>query len=283
MGWTDWEQEEKFSFNDVIYEKKYHSEGGGVGRITINRPKVYNAFTGDTVDEICIALDDASHDKTLGVVVITGAGDKAFSSGGDVSWEQEGQEGPARGSRFVFAGGRPTINQFVRRCRKPVIAAVKGYAIGGGHHLAYMCDFTIAADNAKFGQTGPRVGSPADGLVVAYLTFVVGTKKAREIWMLTKQYSAKEALEMGLVNTVVPLEKLDEEVDSWCERILAHSPECISILKASFDSVFDHLDGSTGRLQNLIAPDFFDGDVMKEAQDAFFEKRKPDFWKDRLK
>lgn len=141
----------------------------------------------------------------------------------------------------------------------------------------------IAADNAKFGQTGPRVGSPADGLCVAYFTFVVGAKKAREIWMLTKQYSAAEALDMGLVNVVVPLEKLDEEVDSWCERILAHSPECISILKATFDSVFDYLDGSLGRFQNLISPDFFDGMDVREAQSAFFEKRKPNFWKHRAK
>lgn len=281
MGWTEWERIEKYGSKDIIYEKKYHSEGGGVGRITINRPNVYNAFTGDTIDEICIALDDASHDETLGVVVLTGAGDKAFCTGGDVSWEKEGQDDPRRGSRFVLSGGRPVVNSFVRRCRKPVIAAVKGYAIGGGHHLAYMCDFTVAADNAKFGQTGPRVGSPADGLCVAYLTFVVGAKKAREIWMLTKQYSAEEALDMGLVNAVVPLEKLDEEVDSWCERILAHSPECISILKATFDSVFDYLDGSLGRFQNLISPDFFDGMDVREAQSAFFEKRKPNFWKHR--
>ena len=279
MGWTAWEEITKYNFKDIIYERKYHNEGGGVGRITFNRPKVYNAFTGDTIDEICIAIDDASHDKTLGALVLTGVGDKAFCTGGDVSWEKEGQDDPRRGSRFLLSGGRPAINSFVRRCRKPVIAAVKGYAIGGGNHLAYMCDFTIAADDAKFGQTGPRVGSPADGFPVAYLTFVVGAKKAREIWMLTKQYTAQEALDMGLVNAVVPLEKLEEEVDNWCERILAHSPDCISILKASFDSVMDHLDGSLGRFQNLIAPHFFDGMDVREAQSAFFEKRQPNFWK----
>jgi len=281
MGWTEWEKVAAFDFKDVIYEKKYFSGGGGVGRITFNRPKVYNSFTGDTIDEACIALDDSSHDKSLGAVILTGAGEKAFCTGGDVSWEKEGRDDPRRGSRFVMSGGRPIINNFVRRCRKPVVAAVNGFAIGGGHHLAYMCDFTIAAEHAKFGQTGPRVGSPADGLPVAYLTFVVGAKKAREIWMLTKQYTAQEALDMGLVNAVVPFEKLEEEVDSWCERILAHSPDCISILKATFDNLFDFLDGSLGRFQNLLHPDFFEGEDIKEAQDAFFEKRSPDFWKHR--
>ena len=283
MGWNEWEEITKYDFKDIIYERKYHSEGGGAGRITFNRPKVYNAFTGDTIDEICIALDDASHDKTLGAVVLTGTGDKAFCTGGDVSWEKEGQDDPRRGSRFVLSGGRPVVNSFIRRCRKPVIAAVKGYAIGGGNHMAYMCDFTIAADNAKFGQTGPRVGSPADGLCVAYLIFVVGAKKAREMWMLTQQYTAQEALDMGLINAVVPLDKLEEEVDNWCERILAHSPDCISILKASFDSVMDYLDGSLGRFQNLISPEFFEGEDVREAQSAFFEKRKPNFWKYRSK
>ena len=281
MGWNEWEEITKYGFKDIIYERKYHSEGGGAGRITFNRPKVYNAFTGDTIDEICIAIDDASHDKTLGALVLTGAGDKAFCTGGDVSWEKEGQDDPRRGSRFVLSGGRPVVNSFIRRCRKPVIAAVKGYAIGGGNHMAYMCDFTIAADNAKFGQTGPRVGSPADGFCVAYLTYVVGAKKAREMWMLTQQYTAQEALDMGLINTVVPLDKLEEEVDNWCERILAHSPDCISILKASFDSVMDHIDGSLGRFSNLMAPDFFEGEDVREAQGAFFEKRKPNFWKHR--
>ena len=281
MGRNEWEEITKYGFKDIIYERKYHSEGGGAGRITFNRPKVYNAFTGDTIDEICIAIDDASHDKTLGTVVLTGAGDKAFCTGGDVSWEKEGQDDPRRGSRFVLSGGRPVVNSFIRRCRKPVIAAVKGYAIGGGNPMAYMCDFTIAADNAKFGQTGPRVGSPADGFCVAYLTYVVGAKKAREMWMLTQQYTAQEALDMGLINTVVPLDKLEEEVDNWCERIVAHSPDCISILKASFDSVMDHIDGSLGRFSNLMAPDFFEGEDVREAQGAFFEKRKPNFWKHR--
>lgn len=281
MEWTEWESVKAFNFKDTIYEKKYRKEGGGVARITIDRPKVYNAFTGDTIDEVCLAFDDASHDKTIGVVVLTGAGEKAFCTGGDVGWEQEGQDSPEKGTRFVFSGGRPVINHFIRRCRKPVIAAVNGYAIGGGHHMAYMCDFTIAADHAKFGQTGPRVGSPADGYPVAYLISVVGAKKAREMWMLTKQYTAQEALEMGVVNAVVPMDKLAEEVDSWCDRILDHAPDCITILKATFDSVYDHIEGSLGRFQNMIAPDFFESEDMKEAQEAFFEKRKANFWKNR--
>lgn len=271
MGWTTWERSSQFDFSDIIYEKKHHSAGGGVARITINRPDRLNAFTNHTVGEIAIALDDASHDPKIGVVVITGTGDRAFCSGGDIEWEAEG------GLRRQFYHSLPP-NHFLRLCRKPIIAAVKGYAIGGGHHLAYFCDFTIAADNAIFGQNGPRVASPADGYIVAYLTRVVGAKKAREIWMLCRRYKAEQALAMGLVNAVVPLEKLEAEVDSWCEEILAHNPTCIEVLKATFDSDIDYLAGSFGRLSSLMAPNFFEGPDPKEAADAFFNKRKPDFW-----
>jgi 1,4-dihydroxy-2-naphthoyl-CoA synthase len=183
----------------------------------------------------------------------------------------------------VFEGVRyPGIDEFVRRSRKPIIAAVKGYAIGGGHHIAYNCDFTIAADNAIFGQVGPRIGSPADGWIVSNLNRVVGTKKAREIWMLCRQYTAQEALAMGLVNTVVPLEKFDEEVDRWCEEVLGKSPTCIQVLKACFDSDIDYLDGSSRRFSNRMAPEFLGSEEHKEATEANRERRKPNFWKSKM-
>jgi naphthoate synthase/2-ketocyclohexanecarboxyl-CoA hydrolase len=169
----------------------------------------------------------------------------------------------------------------LRQCRKPVRAAVRGYAIGGGHHLAYMCDFTVAADNAIFGQVGPRIGSPADGYYVPYLTRVVGAKKAREMWMLCRRYNAQQALAMGLANAVVPLADLDAEVDRWCEEILALSPTCIEILKAAFDAETGLLEGAVGTQgiwSNLMYPEFFDSAEVKEAQQAFFEKRPPNFW-----
>ena len=165
-----------------------------------------------------------------------------------------------------------------------MIAAVKGYAIGGGNHLAYMCDFTICADNAVFGQTGPRVGSPAPATVVAYLTRVVGAKKAREIWLLCRQYTAQEALEMGLINKVVPIDRLEEEVDLWCEEILKLSPTIIEIHKAAFDTfdVYPYYKGS-GVIGRRMAPYVWDSEEVKEAQTAFFEKREPSFWKDRMR
>ncbi len=276
MAWTSLERVTGFDFKDVIYERKYSDRGGGVARITINRPDRLNAFTDRTIGEIATALDDASHDRTVGVVVLTGAGDRAFSSGGDVEWEAEG------GLRHQFYGSFPP-NHYLRMCRKPIIAAVRGYAIGGGNHLAYCCDFTIAAENAVFGQNGPRVASPADGYLVAYLTRVVGAKKAREMWMLCRRYDARQALEMGLVNVVVPLDKVEEEVDRWCAEILDLNPTCIEVLKATFDSDIDYMAGSFGRLSSLMAPDFFEGPDPKEAGEAFFAKRKPDFWQFRKK
>ena len=276
MAWSEWERVSGFDFTDLIYEKKYLDNGGGVARIMINRPDVLNAFTGHTIDEMGKAFDNASNDSLIGVVILTGAGDRAFSAGGDVKWEATGD------TRQVFQTGF-VLNNYLRACRKPIIAAIKGYAIGGGHHLAYCCDFTIAAENAIFGQNGPRVGSPADGWVVNYLTRVVGAKKAREVWMLCRRYNAKEALEMGLVNKVVALDKMDEEVDKWCEEILSLSPTCIEILKATFDIEFDYMRGTFGRITPMIAPDFIGGPECTEAQQAFFEKRKPEFWQFRKK
>ncbi|MBI3329358.1 MAG: enoyl-CoA hydratase/isomerase family protein [Nitrospinae bacterium] len=252
-------------FNDIIYEKK-----DGVARITLNRPETYNAFTDKTLREMIYAFNDAGLDTTIGVVVLTGSGDKAFCSGGDVSWEREGGLERLRIEPLDIHGA-------MSHCLKPIIARVNGYAIGAGNHIAYSCDFTIAAEHAIFGQNGPRVGSPAGGHIVSYLIRVVGAKKAREIWMLCRRYSAREALEMGLVNAVVPYAKLDEEVDKWCHEILALSPTCLKILKASFEAEYDDLRGHTTQFQRMIAPDFFTSGEGLEGATAFLERRQPDF------
>ncbi|MBI3031814.1 MAG: enoyl-CoA hydratase/isomerase family protein, partial [Candidatus Rokubacteria bacterium] len=214
------------AYQDILYELKGH-----VARITINRPKQYNAFTGDTLKELTLAFEGAGTDEEVGVIVLTGAGDKAFCAGGDVNWEKEG--GLERQVLEPY-----TLHLTVSRCPKPVIARVNGYCIGGGNHLAYFCDFTIAAEHAVFGQNGPRVGSPASGAIVSYLTRVVGAKRAREMSMLCRRYTAQQALEMGLVNAVVPMEKLDDEVTRWCDELLALSPTCLKVLKASFVADF---------------------------------------------
>ena len=212
--------------------------------------------------------------SSVGVVVITGAGDKAFCVGGDLEWEEWGLA-----EQFYW---RNLPNHIVRMSRKPVIAMVKGWCIGAGNHLAYMCDFTIAADSARFGQNGPRVGAPADGMIVNYLTRVVGTKKARELWMLCRKYTAQQALEMGLINAAVPIDKLEEEVDKWCEEILSLSPGCIEVLKATFDADIDYLSGSFGQLSRQMYPNWFHTPETKEGLKAFAEKRKPNFWAIRI-
>lgn len=254
-------------FKDVLYDKKDH-----VARITINRPEALNAHTDVTLTEIIAALADASKDPSIGVVVITGAGDRAFCAGGDVRWENEG------GLERMSVSEPADIHGALRRCNKPVIAAVKGYAIGGGNHLAYFCDLTIAADNAIFGQNGPRVGSPAEGLTPSYLARVIGAKRAREMWYLCRRYTAEQALQMGLVNQVVPLESFDDEVDALCQELLDLSPTCLRILKASFDADFDYMRGYRfGSMQAWLAPNYYDSEESKEGSQAFLDKRKPDF------
>ena len=271
MSFQPWAVAPGFDFKDIIYEKRVRDEGGLVARITINRPHAMNSFTDDTIAELRLAFDDASCDPMVGVVVFTGAGDRAFCAGGDIKWE-----GVRTRAQF-FMDDAP--NRFLRFCRKPVIAVVKGYAIGGGNHLAYECDFTIAGENAIFGQNGPIVASPADGYIVRYLTSVVGAKKAREVWMLCRRYNAQQALEMGMVNVVVPLDKIDAEVDQWCEEIMQKSPDVLEVIKASFESEIDEMSGSIRRYVSLMHPRFPLGPEVKEAQTAFWEKRKPDFWK----
>lgn len=255
----------KFRFVDIVYTKQ-----DGVAKIIMNRPETYNAFRDVTLKEMIRALSDASMDKSIGVVVLTGAGDKAFSSGGDVEWE-------AKGGLERMHEDPLDIHEAMRNCPKPIIARINGYAIGGGHHMAYFCDFSIAAEHAIFGQNGPRVGSPAGGYIVSYLARVAGAKKAREIWYLCRRYTARQALEIGLVNAVVAMEKLDEEVDKWCREVLALSPTCLKILKASFEAEYDYLRGSGRNLQRMIAPDFFASGEGLEGATAFLERRPPDF------
>jgi dihydroxynaphthoic acid synthetase len=270
-AWSAWSvPADAPSLTDVIYERCTRSAGGSVARITINRPDRLNAFTSATLKEMMNAVDAANRDPSVGVVVLQGQGDRAFSSGGDVGWEA------GRTQADWFFDVPP--NHVVRFSTKPVIAAVRGYAIGGGNHLAYTCDLTIAADNAVFGQVGPRIGSPADGYMVRYLVRVIGAKRAREMWLTRRRLTAQEALDWGLVNAVVPLAELDDEVLRWCDRILDGSPTCIDILKAVFDSEIDEMAGTVRRFAHSISPGFTDSAEAREAQLAFSEKRPPVFW-----
>lgn len=271
MGWTEWERVEGdgFDFAEIRYEKKQHTElGGGVARVTVDKPDQYNSMTLATVDEMFRAFYDANHDTSLGAIIVAGAG-KNFGAGGDVEWERWGL-------REAFYNRYPH-NRLIRMSRKPVIAAVQGYCIGGHNHMAYCCDFTIAADDAKFGQAGPKVSSPADGFFVPYLAKVVGAKKAREMWMLCRRYTAEQALQMGLVNEVVPLAELDAAVDAWCEELLKVSPGCLEILKAAFDQEMDGY-SEMGIISSQMYPDWFDTPEGKEGGAAYVERRTPRFW-----
>jgi dihydroxynaphthoic acid synthetase len=262
-------QQEKAAMSDkeVFYEVKDY-----VGTITINRPKSLNAFTGDNIVEMQRLLDEAGKDPKVGVVVLTGAGDRAFCVGGDVNWEK-GSGGKSGLEDLNF-----TFNRQIVECPKPVIARVSGYAIGGGHHIAYFCDLTVAADHSIFGQNGPRVGSPAGGYIVSHSANVLGHKRARELWMLCRRYTAAQALDWGLANSVVPKEKLDEEVRKFADELLALSPTCLRILKRSF---FHHMQPIMARdMKDLIeevAPNYFQTGEQQEGANAFLEKRKPDF------
>jgi len=256
-------------YTDIIYEKCDE----GIAKITINRPEVHNAFRPLTVSEMIDAFADARDDSNIGVIILTGAGGKAFCSGGDQKVRGHGG--------YVGDDKIPRLNvldlqRLIRTIPKPVIAMVAGYAIGGGHVLHIVCDLTIAADNAIFGQTGPKVGSFDGGYGAGYLARIVGHKKAREIWYLCRQYNAQEALQMGLVNTVVPLERLEEETIQWCREILEKSPTALRFLKAAFNADSDGLAG----IQQLAGDAtllYYTTDEAKEGANAFKEKRKPNF------
>lgn len=256
-------------FEDIIYEKPWAIEGAA--RIMINRPQVYNAFRGKTTVELKEAFEDAGFDDNVGVIVLTGAGDKAFCTGGDAKDVAPGRAGYSPEVKKIV-----DVHRLIREAPKPVIAAVNGYAIGGGHVLHLVCDLTIASETARFGQAGPRVGSFDAGFGTAYLARVVGEKRAREIWFLCRQYSAQEAYDMGLVNKVVPADSLEEEVKSWCREILALSPTCLRYLKASFNQFTDSIYGIEAIAMDALWQ-FYETDEAREGRAAFLEKRTPDW------
>ena len=264
--WTQLNQ-----FEDILLE----STDDGIAKLTINRPEVRNAFRPRTVNEMLEALDIVHNNSDIGILILTGAGEKAFCSGGDQ--KVRGDAG------YIGDDGVPRLNilEVQKRIRSlpiPVIAMVAGYAIGGGHVLHVVCDLTIAADNAIFGQTGPKVGSFDGGLGSSYLARIVGQKKAREIWFMCRQYNASQALEMGLVNTVVKLDLLEQETLKWCREILNHSPIALRCLKSALNA---DCDGQVGLLDlagnaTLL---YYMSEEAKEGKNAFLEKRKPDFSK----
>ena len=262
----EWQSSREYT--DIRYET-----AEGIAKITINRPEVRNAFRPHTIFELRNAFAAAREDRTVGVVILTGAGSEAFCSGGDQR---------VRGAAgYVGDDGVPRLNVLdlqreIRTLPKPVIAMVAGYAIGGGHVLHLVCDLTIAADNAVFGQTGPRVGSFDAGYGATYMARIVGHKKAREIWYLCRRYSAEEALEIGLVNTVVPLARLEEETVVWCREILANSPLAIRCLKAAFNADTDGLAGLQELAGNTTLM-FYMCEEAQEGRNAFLEKRPPDY------
>jgi naphthoate synthase len=271
MTAVDWKPEG--DYEDIRYELSFE----GIAKITINRPEVRNAFRPQTVIELGRAFEAARENETVGAIILTGEGPLAFCSGGDqrVRGDRGYEEQPGSGvGRFHVTD----LQVQMRRLPKPIVAMVAGYAVGGGHVLHLICDLTIAADNARFGQTGPRVGSWDGGFGASVLSDLVGPKKAKEIWFLCRQYDAQEALAMGLVNAVVPLDRLEEETVSWCREMLALSPFALRLAKASFHA---HEDGYAGIQQlahdtNLL---FYGSEEAQEGRDAYKEKRAPDFSK----
>ncbi len=274
--------ERKIIAADIVWKKaadlqdvRYEKSSEGIAKITINRPEVRNAFRPQTVNELIQCFHDAREDASVGVVILSGEGPDAFCSGGDQ--RVRGDKG------YVGFDGVPRLNildvqKQIRSIPKPVVAMVAGYAVGGGHVLHVVCDLTIAADNARFGQTGPKVGSFDGGFGASYLASIIGQKKAREIWYLCRQYDAKEAEEMGLVNTVVPLEALEQETVSWCRKMLEHSPLSLRLLKSAFNA---DLDGQAG-IQELAGNAtllYYMSEEAQEGRKAYVEKRKPNFSK----
>ncbi|HYH58079.1 MAG TPA: 1,4-dihydroxy-2-naphthoyl-CoA synthase [Thermoleophilaceae bacterium] len=258
-------------YQDIRFET-----ADGIAKITINRPEVRNAFRPETLIEISDALERAREDTDIGVIVLAGEGSLAFCSGGDQNVRGDSGYVPegAQVGRFHVTD----LHIQIRRLPKPVVAMVAGYAVGGGHVLHVVCDLTIAADNARFGQTGPKVGSFDGGFGAGLLAAQIGQKKAKEVWFLCRQYDAQQALDMGLVNTVVPLEELEEETVRWCREMLELSPFALRLLKASFNATEDGLSGiqQLAHDTNLL---FYASEEAQEGRDAYREKRTPDFGK----
>jgi naphthoate synthase len=263
------------SYTDIRYETGA-GDAEGIAKITIARPEVRNAFRPETLTELSAALEQAREDTSIGVIVLTGEGSEAFCSGGDQ--RVRGDSGYVAGGASVGRFHVTDLHVQMRRLPKPIVAMVAGYAIGGGHVLHVVCDLTIAADNARFGQTGPRVGSFDGGFGAGLLAGQVGQKRAKEIWFLCRQYDARQALEMGLVNAVVPLAELEQETVSWCAEMLNHSPFALRLLKASFNAAEDGLAGiqQLAHDANLL---FYMSEEAQEGRDAYREKRHPDFSK----
>ncbi|ATW26087.1 enoyl-CoA hydratase-related protein [Candidatus Formimonas warabiya] len=255
------------AFQDIIYEK-YNNRA----KITINRPEKMNTFTNHTLNEMIMALQSAWTDKEVGAIIITGAGDRAFSIGGDMTNEAE----PQLLEKLPMPNLCAQLLQTIRTIPKPVIAAVNGYAIGGGHVIHVVCDLTIAASTAKFGQVGPKVGSFDVGYGSAYLARIVGEKKAREFWYMCKRYTAEECLQMGLVNAVVPPEKLMEETDKWVDTIVGHSPTSLAAVKMSFNADTESVWGIQS-MAGIALNMYIDTDEALEAHNSFNEKRPPNY------
>ncbi len=264
-----WQAVTGLDFQEILY---HHDEG--IAKITINRPEVHNAFRPETVRELSRAFHHAHMAADIGAIILTGAGDRAFCSGGDQ--RVRGDAGGYRDAQGVQHLNVLDLQRQIRSLPKPVVAMVAGYAIGGGHVLHLICDLTIAADNARFGQTGPKVGSFDAGLGAGLLARTVGLKKAKEIWFLCRQYDARQALDMGLVNAVVPLERLEEETVAWCRDMLKHSPTALRVLKSAFNADSDGLAGIQELAGNTTAL-FYMTEEGQEGRDAFLEKRDPDF------
>jgi naphthoate synthase len=266
------------TYADIRYEKSADPEG--IAKITIDRPEVRNAFRPETIVEISSAFELAREDPEVGAIILTGEGPLAFCSGGDQRVRGDtgylSRHGDGAASGGVGRFHVTDLHVQIRRLPKPVVAMVAGYAVGGGHVLHLVCDLTIAADNARFGQTGPRVGSFDGGFGASLLASTIGVKKAKEIWFLCRQYDAQQALEMGLVNTVVPLERLEEETVQWCREMLALSPFSLRLLKASFNAAEDGMAGiqQLAHDANLL---FYASEEAKEGREAYKQKRKPDF------
>lgn len=265
----DWRPASESPFEDILFDK-----AEGIARITINRPERHNAFRPETLDEIMTALNSARQDRDVGVVILTGAGRESFCSGGDQ--KVRGDDGGYRDANGVNHLNALDLQRMIRTLPKPVVAMVAGWAVGGGNVLHLVCDLTIAADNARFGQTGPKVGSFDAGFGAGLMARAVGIKKAKEIWFLCRQYDAAQALEMGLVNTVVPLDRLEEETVNWCREILRHSPTALRVLKAGFNADTDGLAGIQELAGNATAL-FYMTEEGQEGRNAFNDKRSPDF------